>query len=158
VTEYHRVHGDDYGSQNSRDLKYAAVRRLLPAKSGKSLLDVGCGTRKFRAWVPRLTYTGIDLLDGTDVLDFELQHDYVVANGVVYKLGAEWEALRLLDHCWELAREAFVFTSLDSWTHFHAEELTLDPADVLQWARKRASRVVVDCSYKIGDFAVLMMR
>ncbi len=150
VTAYHVIHGDDVGSEESRQARYSAILSLIPHKSDR--------TRRFKARVPRMDYTGIDLLEGANVMDETRRFDVVIANGLIYKLPDEHEAMRLLDHCWKLATEAFIFTSLDSWEHYHAEELTLDPADVLQWARKRANGVVVDCSYKPGDFAVGMFR
>lgn len=159
VRLYHEVHGDDI-SEASRPLRYKAIRRLLPAKSGKTLLDVGCGTRQFRKFVPHLTYTGIDLLEGTNVLDYELRHDYVIANGLVYKLPSQQAARDLILHCWDLADEALIWTSLDKWAHFHVEELTLCPYDSARWARRvaGAGKVALDMSYKPGDFCIAMYK
>lgn len=160
VRVYHEAHGDDYGSKRSRDLKYKAIRDLIPHKSDRSLLDVGCGSGQFRSWVPRLRYTGIDLIYGENVMDETRHFDVVVANGLVYKLPNEREAKRLLGKCWELTDEAFIWTSLDKWGHYHVEELHLDPYEMARWARKVAGsgRVKLDMSYLPGDFAILMLR
>lgn len=160
VRQYHQQHGDDYGSKRSRDLKYKAVRDLIPHKSDRSLLDVGCGAGHFKAWVPRLRYTGIDLLYGQNVLDETRTYDIVVANGCVYKLPTERAAKELLHHCWTLAEEAFIFTSLNVWGHYHIDELHLDPYETFRWAARLAGngRVKVDASYLAGDFAILMLR
>lgn len=160
VRVYHQQHGDDYGSEASRALKYRAVKGLLPAVAGKTLLDVGCGQRRFQRLVRQAVYTGIDLVEGTNVLDVEDHYDLVVANGVIYKLSDERAAKRLLYHCWTLADEAFVFTSKDAWGHVHAEELSLDCEETFRWARKLAGpgRVRLDAGYMAGDFCIGMYR
>lgn len=160
VRRYHETHGDDYGSKRSRDLKYKAVRDLIPHKSDRTLLDVGCGAGLFKSWVPRLTYTGIDLIYGQNVMDEERHFDVVIANGCLYKLPDVRAAKELLHHCWELADEAFIWTSLDKWGHFHVDELHLCPYDMARWARKVAGSgyVKLDMSYLPGDFAILMLK
>lgn len=160
VKQYHAEHGDDYGSKRSRDLKYKAIRDLIPHKTDRTLLDVGCGSGQFKAWVPRLRYTGIDLIFGENVMDETRHFDVVVANGLLYKLPSEREAKALLKHCWSLADEALIFTSLNMWGHYHVEELHLCPYETFRWAAKLAGagRVKVDASYLPGDFCVLMLR
>lgn len=160
VRAYHQEHGDDYGSESSREKKYRACRDLLPSKAGKRLLDVGCGTRQFKRWVPRHTYFGIDLVNGENVLDVEEHFDLTVANGLIYRLPDERVARQLLMHIWSITDEAMVWTSKDRWSHFHAEELSLCPYDAARWARKVAGpgRVKLDMSYLPGDFAILMLK
>ncbi len=157
VRAYHQEHGDDVASETSRQARYQAILNLLDLDPYDILLDVGCGAKRFRDHV-ECGYVGIDLLEGVNVMEWDQPAEWVVANGLVYKLPSEVEALRLLDKCWSLCTRGFVFTSLDCWGHYHVEELTLDPADVLQWARKRADGVRLDASYKAGDFAVGMYR
>lgn len=160
VREYHVTTGDDYGSENSRHKKYCAIRDLIPHKSDRTLLDVGCGSQQFRSWVPRLEYTGIDLVYDQNVMDETRLFDVVIANGLVYKLPDERAAKELLHHCWGLATEAFVWTSLDYWGGYTHGELRLDPFVMARWARRVAgsARVKLDMSYLPGDFAVAMYK
>lgn len=160
VRQYHEAAGDDYGTEASRLKKYAAVVSLLPVQAGKTLLDVGCGTQRFRDSVPDVTYVGVDLVDGVNVLDLQGHWDLVVANGILYKLPDERTAKHLLYHCWQLADEAFVWTSLDQRGCYIEGELRLDPVEMLRWARKIAGTgmVKLDASYLPHDFAVAMYR
>jgi hypothetical protein len=122
-----------------------------------TLLDVGCGDRRFRDHVV-CGYHGIDLVEGNNVIDYETSHDWVVANGIVYKMGSVREARRVLAKCWQLCEKGLVFTSLDCWAHYAEGELTLDPYETARWARRIAGKVKLDMSYKPGDFIVAMFR
>jgi hypothetical protein len=83
IKAYHQEHGDDYGTELSRECKYRAVRDLIPHRSDRTLLDVGCGAQKFRSFVPRMDYVGIDLVFGQNVMDETRHFDVVVCNGCV---------------------------------------------------------------------------
>jgi len=157
IRDYHVTHGDDYGSEQSRKAKYAAVLSMLDLQSWHTLLDVGCGDEHFRECVG-CEYLGIDLVRGENVMDWDVVSDWVVANGILYKLHDEREAQKVLEKCWSLARVGFVFTSLDRYKHFCEAELTLDPFEMARWADKRANGIVLRLDYKPGDFAVLMLR
>lgn len=160
VRAYHLAHGDDYGSETSREKKYRAIRDLIPHKSDRTLLDVGCGTQQFRTWVPRMEYVGIDLIYNENVMDETRHFDVVIANGCLYQLPNQRAARELLHHCWTLADEAFIWNSLDYWGHFSVGELHLDPYDSARWARKLAGsgRVVLRMDYLPGDFSIGMYR
>jgi hypothetical protein len=162
IRRYHTRRGDDYGSEASRERKYRAILDHIQLDHVQldpddTLLDVGCGKRRFRAYV-ECGYTGIDLVEGVNVMDYNVRHDWVVANGIVYKLGTEREARKVLEKCWHLCEKGFVFTSLDRWAHYAEGELTLDPYDTARWARRVAGKVRLDMSYKPGDFLVAMLR
>lgn len=157
VREYHLVHGDDYGSELSRQRKYRAILSLINPAPYDILLDVGCGERRFRDLVT-CGYRGIDVLEGENVMDFDQPHEWVVANGIVYKLKDEREAKRVLGKCWSLCTKGFVFTSLNDWEHFHPDELALDPYSMIRWAHRIANGSVLKMDYKPGDFAILMRR
>lgn len=110
--------------------------------------------------MPDLDYTGIDLVEGTNVLDMEDHFDLVVGNGIVYLLPSVRDAKHLLYHCWQLCDQAFVFTSLDTRGCYREGELRLDPVEMFRWARRIAGtgQVKVDASYLPHDFCVAMYR
>ncbi len=157
VAAYHQVHGDDYGSSESRKAKYRAVLDMVDPTLYDIVLDVGCGERKFRRHVP-CGYIGIDITEGQNVMDWTRPVEWVVANGIVYKLPDERSAKEVLAKCWSICTKGFVFTSLDSYCHYCEDELTLDPFEMTRWATRIAHNVKLDMSYKAGDFAVGMFR
>ena len=138
VAAYHRLHGDDYASRRSRERKYEAILSLANF-AGRHVLDVGAGTGEFRKMLPRCNYTGIDLLDGENVLDHHTRYDIVVANGIFYKLDHNGEVVRLIRHMWTLTRETLIFTSLSKWApRKDASELHLDPSESISLAQGQA--------------------
>lgn len=163
VVAYHRDHGDDYGSEASRQAKYKAVMHAVArCPQADTLLDVGCGAREFQRFVPHLDYTGVDLLDGVNVLDVTDRYDLVVANGIFYKLPADTAQLAatlLLTHMWKLARQALVFTSLSTWAPARPGEYRISPLVIVSFCRRTMStRLVLDHSYLPHDFTVAVYR
>lgn len=161
IAAYHRLHGDDYGSERSRAAKYQAILEMCDPDylQDADILDVGCGSKRFKDWLPAsCEYTGIDLLTGTNALDYTTRHDLVVANGVLYKLADVEEAWDLIHHLWSLAKDALIFTSLSSWAARPPGELTLDPSAALDECRKLTRKVALRHDYLPHDFCVALYR
>jgi hypothetical protein len=157
VLAYHQTRGDDYSSDASREAKY---RVLLEAfdYTRKDVLDAGCGTRQLAALLPKSNYTGIDLLEGQNVLDEIREFDIVVAGGIFYLLSWEWMC-RIITHMWGLAREGLVFNTLsshapDQWSGgFYA-----DPVETLRFCLSLSPSVILRHDYLPHDFTVALYR
>lgn len=162
VAEYHRTHGDDYGSVESRFTKYRVILELCPYM-GTTLLDVGCGEGLFRPWAEKNGYlwTGIDLLQGQNVLDYHEKHDVVVANGIFYKLeGPHWQVRHIIEHMWQLCNDVLIFNSLSTWTRGDEDEheLCLDPEWALEECRALTRKLVLRHDYAENDFTIALYR
>ena len=151
VRIYHESRGDDYGSETSRLKKYEAILSLMPTRN--DVLDAGCGARRFRDFLPaHCEYTGIDILEGQNALDYHWRHDIVIANGLLYRVSAR-EGRKLLRHLWGLAREALIFTSL---RHGDPGETTWTPGEALAFALALTDKVALRADYLPHDFAVAL--
>lgn len=155
IRDYHALHGDDV-SEPSRYARYNTILELIDlAKAPASMLDVGSGAGRLERYLNRYHYTGIDLLDGVNVLDWHEPADVVVANGIFYKLPHSEEAWRLIKHMWGLARHALIFTSLSTWApHHNPDELYLNPANTLLRCYHLTQNIVLRHDYLPHDFAI----
>lgn len=158
ILAYHTEHGDDYGSETAREAKYRAILSLAYFH-GKTVLDAGCGSRRFQGWLPSsCTYTGVDLLDGEDIWDYRDPHQIVVANGILYKLLDQDAAWRMVEHLWSLTEETLIFTSLSSWDGAREDELVLNPVWTLLRCINLSRCLTLRHDYLPGDFTVALRR
>ncbi len=156
VRAHHVVHGDDFGTPLSRQVRYNAAVTAFPG-SYDSVLDVGCGSGQFEAWIPArhpVEYNGIDLLTGTNVLDYDQQHDVVVALGVFYKLPYE-EHPKLLEHMWKLAKKALIVQTI---TRGYADEYPSAPGELVGAAWRLTPWVWARTDYLPNDVTVGLYR
>lgn len=158
VREHHRVHGDDFGREENRAIRYDAALSMFP-RTYASLLDVGSGSGRFRLWWNGSgPYTGIDLLDGTNVLDYEVEHDLVVALGVLYKVPFG-EQSRLIAHMWSLAQSALVIQTITRDGRPDTDgEWPADPVWLHRFARTLTAKVALRTDYLLGDCTLGLYR
>lgn len=158
VAEHHRTHGDDFGNEASRHIRYDAALSLFP-RTYSSLLDVGSGSGRFRLWWNGSgPYTGIDLLHGQNVLDYEVEHDVVLALGVLYLVPPE-EQCRLVEHMWSLATNALIVQTLSSVGRKRERgEHPADPVWLHYVGRKLADKVALRTDYWPGDVTIALYR
>ena len=111
IKAYHEIHGDDINPGRGKTIRYEAALSLFP-RTYDSLLDCGCGTGGFKQWWGGTAkYTGIDLLNGINVLDYNVHHDVVIALGMLYLAPPE-EQLKLIEHMWGIADKALIVQTL----------------------------------------------
>lgn len=160
IRDYHHEHGDDYGSEEAREAKLRVILNAVPTWDHKTVLDVGCGTRALESRLPgSAVYTGIDLLDGQNVLDWTEPHDIVVANGVLYKLESSSRAFELIEYTWEhLAREALIVTSLSAWGGEREGELVFEPQVLWRHCSYLTRKLALRHDYLPGDFTIALYR
>lgn len=140
VADYHRRNGDDYGSEQTRQLKYHVIYSQLPVRYGLRILDVGCGDRHFQKLVPWAMYKGIDLREGDNVLDCRDGYEVVIGNGVLYKLPDVETAWEVIRHMWRLTYTRLIFNSLSTDMERREGELRLDPVETFARCREELSR------------------
>lgn len=149
VRDYHIAVGDDFGHENTRHIRYDAALSLFPA-TYESLLDVGCGSGRFRLWWNgHGSYTGIDLLQGQNVLDHHDHHDVVVALGVLYRVSWEVQSV-LISHMWGLAEKALVVQTLCFPRDQVRGEHPVDPLRLFRLARTLTDKVQLRTDYLDG--------
>ncbi len=154
VRAYHETHGDDFGSLRSRIIRYDAAIAMLP-DDFTSMLDVGCGSGEFRRWWNGdQQYTGIDLLAGTNVLDWTERRDVVVALGVLY-LVPPTEQKRLVKHMWKLARQALIVQTL---TKGEEGEFPVDPSAFAKLAWSLTPKIALRNDYLLNDVTIGLYR
>lgn len=158
VAEHHRVNGDDFGRPETRHIRYDAALSLFP-RTYSSLLDVGAGSGRFRLWWNGSgPYTGIDLLHGVNVLDYEVEHDLVVALGVLYKVPYSEQA-RLVRHMWTLARKALIVQTISMDGRDQEDgEWPAFPLSLCELARELTPKVTLRTDYLDGDVTVALYR
>ncbi len=154
VRAYHETHGDDFGSLRSRIVRYDAAILMLP-QDFTSMLDVGCGSGEFRRWWNGdEQYTGIDLLTGTNVLDWTERRDVVVALGVLYQVPRE-EQKRLIKHMWKLCRQALIVQTI---TQGDEGEHTISPSELAGIAWKLTPKIALRNDYLPNDVTIGLYR
>lgn len=169
IAEYHREHGDDYGSRGAQSTKYDVLLAGLAehtALRGRAVLDVGCGSEQLRPGVEAhaAIYTGIDLVRGENVLDYHKRHDFVVANGIFYKLklatrAPEISMQDLICHMWYLARECLAFNSLSTRAESkYPGDFYADPIHTYQFCESLANKIVLRHDYLPYDFTIFLYR
>ena len=158
VRAYHEQVGDDYGREHNRFVRYDAALSLFPPLYD-GLLDVGCGTGQFRVWWKESThYTGIDLLEGQNVLDYHEPHGVILGLGIFYRV-FHGEQFRLLSHLWDLAEVAVVAQTITTEHGQHPGEYPADPVQWLRFARTLTPKVALRMDYMDGrDMTIALYR
>lgn len=164
VRAYHETRGDDYGSEESRQKTYRAawegIRWSCSSPDEWNVLDVGSGEGHLETYLRmrlgRMRYTGIDLKIGTNILDYDLEHDVVVGLGVLYKTDNPWA---LLEHMWSLAGTILIVDSLSTWAETKNEdELYLEPGDTLEWAAHLTRKAILRHDFQPHRFMLYLYR
>jgi SAM-dependent methyltransferase len=183
VAEFgHDPRSCDYGRAESQRRKFQVLSDSLDYR-GRSVLDVGCGFADFATFLAQrhegVCYSGVDLspsmidharaknpcldLKVTNILEEPAvqTHDFVIANGIFYLLGAEAPQLmrRLVEVMFSRCREAVVFNSLSTWASIQEPgEFYADPLETLAWCRELSPRVALRHDYLPHDFLVMIRR
>lgn len=159
VRDHHLLHGDDFRSWEKAVIRYDTALSVFPQEYD-SLLDAGCGGGRFRDhWKQSdryqgQEYTGIDLVTGTNILDYDWPHDVVVAMGMMYLVPQE-EKQRLIRHMWTLARKCLIVQAI---TRADDGEFPMDPGWLIQEASSLAPMVMIRQGYIPCDITVAMYR
>ena len=169
IRDYHKQHGDDYGSEHARFAKYDAIYELmlkLSPHGSMTVLDVGCGDHRFRNYINRTgtdnpawagwQYTGIDLQTGTNVLDYHTHHDIVVANGILYKLPGIDELHQIITHMWNITDEALIITSLRAPAS--DEEFFIEPNLMIELTRTLTNNYTLRADYLPTDYTIALYK
>lgn len=169
VAAYHREHGDDYGNLEGRWFRYQTIKEMAGSWDktdrglNRSLLDVGCGKGKFLDFLSAqdgicIDYTGIDLIDGQNVLDHHTVHDIVVAGGIFYQLDWQWMKT-LIAHMWLITGETLIFNTLSSYADEQTEGVFYaNPIDVISYCARLTHRYTLRTDYLPHDFTVAMYK
>ena len=139
-------------------IRYDAALSLFP-RTYESLLDVGCGTGRFKLWWNgQGRYTGIDLLAGTNVLDYREPHDVVMALGILYRVPPVAQE-QLIRHMWTLASKALIVQTLSEWGEIQEPgEYPADPVDLLRFGAELTHCVQMRTDYLPHDVTLALYR
>jgi SAM-dependent methyltransferase len=183
--------GVDWGPDESRALlRYEKMLAVInqPAKSGTTLLDVGCGygglLKHAIARNTDVTYTGIDVAENMiewartnlpsgnfihgDILahPFDAQFDYVVCNGILtQKLNASAHEMddfagRLIKKLFSLCRIGIAFNVMTTKVNFYSNNLYYrNPAELFSWCLSEVSpHLKLDHSYPLYEYTMYVYR
>lgn len=173
------VHWLDRDSQNIR------LRVLLNIAdlSGKSILDVGCGTGELFALLQKnnikANYTGIDIVpefitaakkrfpeienvfQEKDIFDVTESYDYILASGALsFKVKENLKFYKsMIQKMWSSVKVALAFNMLNR--DIHADDETYaayNPKEIADFCGKLGAKVEVITDYLPQDFTIVMRR
>lgn len=173
-----RRHGDTtdgliWGTRVKQQHRFEQIRAALePDLESPSVLDVGCGTGDFHAWLQEQgiahDYTGVDItpevlemasekFDDVELVECDLaetslssQYDFVTLSGTLHALPESVEAeqmrayaRRLIEGMFEHTRHAMVFNFMTTYVDYRDEDLLyLDPTRLFDFCQHELSRHV----------------
>lgn len=157
-------------SKEGQEARFEAVARRLRLREGQTVLDYGCGTGRFREWLPAgVHYYGYDWskvmrerarASGATILRRldQLRFDHVVAIGT-FNLADSWSKDKtgeeLLD-LWMRHTDKSLTVCLYRGTDL--ECIPYSPAEAAIWAGRFTKRYLIDADYLDNDFLVTMRR
>jgi SAM-dependent methyltransferase len=173
----------NWGSRESQETRFRVIAGI-GIDPEASILDVGCGTGDFLAYLRRMghrgAYTGIDLTPAmvetarqrfpdarfavATLLDWDTGAgaDFVVASGLFYsrREAPETYMAAAVERMFTLCAKGLAFNSLSSFADrpAAAAEFRADPLAVVQACRRLTPFVALRHDYHPGDFTLYLRR
>lgn len=164
----------DYGSAESQTARLTVLAETLDDETRPlTVLDVGCGTGDFRAYVPKgIAYTGWDFSPtligaaaatpgGTLVIRDLMTsvetgaYDYVVASGLFQFRGLTY-LKKAVTRMYALCRIGVAFNVLTKTSV--PQEIVQDPFTIARWCRTIAPYLIVRADYRPNDATLYLSK